>query len=41
MELKVKLRLRTGEDMEELIKMIEKIEKEHSCNCTLLEIEIG
>lgn len=41
MELKIKARLNIVEELKELIQTIDKIEKEYTCRCTLLEIEIG
>ena len=41
MELKIKAKLGQVAGVEEVIKSIREIEKEYSCNCTLLEIEIN
>ena len=40
MEIKIKVRVATTAEMEEIIKRIKTIEKEYSCTCTLLEVEI-
>lgn len=40
MEIKIKVRAATTAEIEELIKRINTIEKEYSCACTLLEVEI-
>jgi len=39
-ELRIKIKLGEPFQIEEIIKMIKRIEKEYSCNCTLLEVEI-
>lgn len=39
MELRIKINKAVFSEIEEVIKKIKEIEKEHSCNCTLLEIE--
>lgn len=39
MELRIKIRIGQLSDLEGIIKRIREIEKEYSCNCTLLEIE--
>jgi hypothetical protein len=41
MELKIKAKLSNISDVEKLMEKIRAIEKEHSCNCTLVEIEIA
>jgi len=41
MELKVKIKLSNVTELKETIIKINEIEKEYSCNCTLLETEIG
>jgi hypothetical protein len=40
MELIIKAKLINVLDIEKLVKQIRETEKEYSCNCTLLEIEI-
>lgn len=42
MELKVKIKIPQActDELQELIEKIEELEKEHSCHCTLLEVEI-
>ena len=39
MELKIKVKVNEIKEIKEVVEMVESIEKEHSCNCTLLEIE--
>lgn len=39
MELKIKTKVAENCEIEEIIKLVQKIEKEYSCDCTLLEIE--
>lgn len=41
MELRVKAHLGNASLLEGLVEEIREIEKEHSCNCTLLEVEIA
>jgi len=41
MDLKIKTKLAENAEIEEFVKKIQEIAKEYSCNCTLLEIEIG
>lgn len=40
MELKINAKLGQISEIEEIVKVIRTIEKEYSCNCTLLELEI-
>ncbi len=39
MELKIKTKIGENSEIKEIIKLIQEIEKEYSCHCTLLEIE--
>lgn len=39
MELKIKIKIGPPSEIKKLIELIKEIEKEYSCNCTLLEIE--
>ncbi len=39
MEIKIKIKDTNILELEDLIKKVKVIEKEYSCNCTLLEIE--
>lgn len=39
MELKIKAKINNFKELERVIKIIKEIEKEHSCNCTLLEVD--
>ncbi len=39
MEIRVKAKVAFIKDIEKVVKTIRTIEKEHSCNCTLLEVE--
>lgn len=41
MEIKIKIKLPALEDFKKAISIIKEVEKEHSCNCTLLDVEIG
>ena len=41
MELRIKAKLPLVSDIKEVVAFIKLIEKEYSCNCTLLELEIG
>ncbi|KXG78253.1 hypothetical protein [Thermotalea metallivorans] len=41
MEFKIKIKTEDLKQIKEVIKLINEIKKEHSCNCTLLEIEVG
>ncbi|WP_281372263.1 MULTISPECIES: hypothetical protein [Sedimentibacter] len=38
-EIRIKAKLSTAEELKDFVRTIRDIEKEHSCNCTLLEIE--
>jgi len=40
-ELKIKVKIGAPSEIKELIDLIKQIEKEYSCNCTLLEVEIN
>ena len=40
MELKIKISVNTIQDVEKVVKQIKEIEKEHNCNCTLLDITV-
>lgn len=40
MELRIKAKLSEIAHIKDVVKIIKEIEKEHSCNCTLLELEI-
>jgi len=40
MELIIKISVNTMQELEERIKVIKKIEKEHNCNCTLLDVTV-
>lgn len=39
MELRIKVKVNEPSEIKEIIEIVKKIEKEYSCNCTLLEIE--
>lgn len=39
MEIRVKAKVAFIKDIEKVVKTIRTIEKEHNCNCTLLEVE--
>lgn len=41
MELKIKVVLNEIKEIQEVIQLVKDKEKEYSCNCTLLEIEIN
>jgi hypothetical protein len=40
MELQIKAKVSSIEELKKLIQSIRTIEKEHSCNCTLVDVEI-
>ncbi len=40
-EVKIKVKLANASELKTMFKVIKEAEKEYSCNCTLLEIEIG
>lgn len=40
MEIKIKIKIWEPCQIKEVIELIKKIEKEYSCNCTLLEMDI-
>jgi hypothetical protein len=40
MDIKIKVRVATTAEMEEIIERIKTIEKEYGCACALLEVEI-
>ena len=40
-ELRIKARLNSINDIETLVSIVRKIEEEHNCSCTLIEIETG
>lgn len=39
MEIKIKVKINEVSDIREIVDLVREIEKEYSCNCTLLEIE--
>ncbi|WP_275540608.1 hypothetical protein [Vallitalea guaymasensis] len=41
MKIKIKISVSTVAELENAVKEIRKIEKEHNCHCTLLEVEIN
>jgi len=38
--LKIKIKLKEFEQIQKIVKSVKEIEKEHSCHCTLIDIEI-
>jgi len=40
MEVRIKISVNTTQELEERIKEIREIEKEHNCNCTLLDVTV-
>lgn len=41
MEIRIKIKVNEPKEIEEVIKKVKEIEKEHSCSCTLLEVEVN
>lgn len=41
MEIRIKAKVNNTAELKILVQAINTIEKEHGCNCTLLDVEVG